>query len=147
METFPALLVLCARNSPVTGKFPEQRPVTRSFDVFCDLRLNKRFSKQSLGWWIETPSRSLWCHCNDSHVRHIMKYAHCLRIALLCGVLVYLYFKCKVLTNIPLSRTNHLSRLAFKATWQLLYLTIPYVQWNITRYRHRTMMSIITVMS
>ena len=64
METFSALLVLCAGNSPVTGEFPAQRPVTRSFDVFFDLRLNKRLSKQSWGWWFETPSRSLWRHCN-----------------------------------------------------------------------------------
>ena len=35
-----------------------------SFDVFFDLRLNKRFSKQSRGRWFETPSRSLWRHCN-----------------------------------------------------------------------------------
>ena len=28
------------------GDFPTQRPVTRSFDVFFDLRLNKRLSKQ-----------------------------------------------------------------------------------------------------
>ena len=41
-----------------------QRPVTRSFDVFFDLRLNKRLSKQSWGWWFETPSRALWRHCN-----------------------------------------------------------------------------------
>ena len=34
-----------------------QRPLTRSFDVFFDLRLNKRLSKQSWGWWFETPSR------------------------------------------------------------------------------------------
>ena len=40
-----------------------QRPVTRSFDVFFDLCLNKRFSKQSWGWWFETQSRSLWHHC------------------------------------------------------------------------------------
>ena len=46
METFSALLALCAGNSPVTGEFPTQRPVTRSFDVFYDLRLNKRLSKQ-----------------------------------------------------------------------------------------------------
>ena len=39
METFSALLALCAMNSPVTGEFPAQRPVTRSFDVFFDLRL------------------------------------------------------------------------------------------------------------
>ena len=41
METFSALLAICAGNSPVTGEFPAQRPVTRSFDVFFDLRLNK----------------------------------------------------------------------------------------------------------
>ena len=44
-ETFSALLALCAGNSPVTGEFPAQMPVTRSFDVFVDLRLNKRLSK------------------------------------------------------------------------------------------------------
>ena len=64
METFSALLALCAGNSPVPGEFPAQRPVRRSFDVFFDLRPNKRLSKQSWGWWFETPSRSLWRHCN-----------------------------------------------------------------------------------
>ena len=54
---------LCG-TSPVTGEFPTQRPVTRSFDVFLDLPLNKRLSKQSRGWWFEAPSRSLWRHCN-----------------------------------------------------------------------------------
>ena len=38
METFSALLALCARNSPVPGEFPAQRPVMRSFVVFFDLR-------------------------------------------------------------------------------------------------------------
>ena len=47
METFSALLALCAGNSPVTGEFPSQRPVTRSFDVFFDLGLNKGLSTQS----------------------------------------------------------------------------------------------------
>ena len=42
------------------GEFPTQRPVTRSFDVLFDLRLNKRLSKQPWGWWFETPARSLW---------------------------------------------------------------------------------------
>ena len=64
METFSALLALCERNSPVAGAFPSQRPETRSFDVFFDLRLNKRLSKQSWGWWFEMPSRSSWRHCN-----------------------------------------------------------------------------------
>ena len=49
METFSALLAICAGNSPVTGEFHAQRPVTRSFGVFFDLRLNKRLSKQSWG--------------------------------------------------------------------------------------------------
>ena len=40
METFSALLALRAGNSPVTGEFPSQRPVTRSFDIFFDLGLN-----------------------------------------------------------------------------------------------------------
>ena len=40
METFSALLAICAGNSPVSGEFPAQRPVTLSFDVFFDLRLN-----------------------------------------------------------------------------------------------------------
>ena len=65
METFSALLAICAGNSPVPGEIPAQRPVTRSFDVFFDLRLNKRLRKQTWGWWFETPSRPLWRHCND----------------------------------------------------------------------------------
>ena len=64
METVSALLALCAGNSLVTGVFPAQRPVTRSFDVFFDLRLNKWLSKQSWGWWYETQSRSFWGHYN-----------------------------------------------------------------------------------
>ena len=65
MEIFSALLAICAGNSPVTGEFPTQRPVTRSFDVYFDLRPNERLSKQSWGWWFETLSRSLWRHRNE----------------------------------------------------------------------------------
>ena len=50
------------------GEFPTQRPVTRSFDVFFDLRLNNRLSKHSWGWWFETLSWSLWRHHNDNEV-------------------------------------------------------------------------------
>ena len=56
------VLALCEGNSPVKGEFPAQRSAMRSFDVFFHLRLNKRLSKQSWGWWSETPSRSLWRH-------------------------------------------------------------------------------------
>ena len=58
------ITALCAGKSPVTGEFPVRSPVARSFDVFFDLRLNKRLSKQSQGRWFETQSRSLWRHCN-----------------------------------------------------------------------------------
>ena len=64
MEIFSASLAICAGNSPATGEFPAQRPVTRSFDAFFDLCLNKQLSKQSWGWWFETPSRPLRHHCN-----------------------------------------------------------------------------------
>ena len=66
METFSALLAICAGNSPVSGEFTAQRPVTRSFDVFFDVRLIKRLSKHSRGWWFETLSHPLWRHRNDT---------------------------------------------------------------------------------
>ena len=44
---------------------PHKGPVTRSFDVFFDLRLHKWLSKQSGRQWFDTPSCSLWRHCND----------------------------------------------------------------------------------
>ena len=65
METFSALLAICAGNSPVPGEIPTQRPVTRSFDVSFDLRLNKRLSTKSWGWWLETLSCSLWRQSKD----------------------------------------------------------------------------------
>ena len=76
MEIFSALLAICAGNSPVPGEFPAQRPVTRSFDVFFDLRLNKQLSKQPWGWLFEKPSRPLWRHCNErcGGVFHELQY-------------------------------------------------------------------------
>ena len=79
METFAALLAPCEGNPPVTGGFPSQRPVTRSFSVsltkasdaelWCFLwSAPERLSKQSRRWWFVTASRSLWHHCNDSLV-------------------------------------------------------------------------------
>ena len=49
METFSALLAICAGNSPAPGEFPVQRPVTRSFDVFLDLRLNNWINNREAG--------------------------------------------------------------------------------------------------
>ena len=49
---------------------PRWIPHTKASDAelwcFFDLRLNKRLSKQSWGWWFKTPSRPLWCHRNES---------------------------------------------------------------------------------
>ena len=67
-EIFSTLLALCAGNSRVTGEFPSQRRVTRSFDVFFDLRLNKRLGAQWIRRWFETPLRPLWRHCNVSWI-------------------------------------------------------------------------------
>ena len=77
METFSALLAICAENSPVPGEFPAQRPVTRSFDIFFDLRLNKRLSKQWWGWWFETLAHPLWRHRNGSNK---MSFTMCIAV-------------------------------------------------------------------
>ena len=67
--------VIKRNNFPVTGPLcweftghrwiPRTKPVTRSFDVFLGLRLNKRLSKQSRGWWFETPSHPSWRRRNE----------------------------------------------------------------------------------
>ena len=83
METFSALLAYVG-NSPVTSEFSSQRSVTRSFDVFFDLRLNKRFSKQPRRRWFGTPSRSLWRHCNA--------YDFCMYVCSYCRIKISLRY-------------------------------------------------------
>ena len=94
---------LCG-NSPVTGEFPSQRPVTRSFDVSFDLQLNKRLSKQSWGWWLETASGSLWCHWENewwhrllTHKRsHLDSVTKCQQTDQYCCILCRLsYYDCQ----------------------------------------------------
>ena len=102
-ETFSTVLALCVGNSPVTGEFPSQRPVTRSFDAFFDLRLNKRLSKASRRWWFETPSHPLWRHCyvNSSSVYTVIQmlnerlYQHILGNNLLPFGDLILIFQCQ----------------------------------------------------
>ena len=59
-------------NGHLCGEFtgprwiPRTKASTRIFDVFFDLRLNKRLSKHPWGWWFETPPWSLWRQCNDT---------------------------------------------------------------------------------
>ena len=65
METFSALLAICAGNSPrspVNSPHKGQWRGALIFSLIC--ALNKRLSKQSWAWWFETPSCSLWRHCN-----------------------------------------------------------------------------------
>ena len=71
METISLLLALCVGNTSVTGEFPSQKTMTRSFDVFFLSGLNNQSSKQWRHRWFETPWRSLWCHCND-----VLYYTH-----------------------------------------------------------------------
>ena len=56
----------------VTGllcrEFPAQRPVTQSFDVSFDRRLNTQLCKQSWGCWCEMPSHPLWHHHNGYEI-------------------------------------------------------------------------------
>ena len=68
METLSALLAIFAGNSPVPGEFPTQMSVMQSFDVYFYLRPNKRLSKQSWVWFLETASCPLWRH------RSVFKY-------------------------------------------------------------------------
>ena len=60
---FVFFCVFCWINSLSPECWALQRPVTRSFDVFFDLRLNKRLSKQSRRRWFEMSSHSSWSHC------------------------------------------------------------------------------------
>ena len=67
METFFALLAICAGNSPVTSEFPAQRPVMRSFDVFIDLRwINDWVNNREAG--------DLRCHLTHYDVTVMSKY-------------------------------------------------------------------------
>ena len=100
MEAFSALLAICAGNSPVTGEFPAQRLVTRSFDVFFDLCLNKRMSKQSWGWWFETLLRTLWRHCNGMSTRRWLHKSNNGHQAMATGTR-YRQFVCKHITGTP----------------------------------------------
>ena len=76
METFSALLALCAGNSPVPVNSPHKGQWRGALMFSVDLRLNKRLSKQPWGWWFETPSWSLWRQCNVLMSYHTVS-SHC----------------------------------------------------------------------
>ena len=133
METFFTLLALCVGNSPVTGEFPTQRPVTRSFGVFFDVSLDKRLSKQSRGWWFETPSCSLWRHYNvpgNGH-QHWWRYTDLKKGILLCDFTGHANhrFACRRVTSLSVdilcTRDKLGNSVIFnKNTWDCQYICI-----------------------
>ena len=69
----------------VPGEFPALKPVTRSFDAFFDLCLNKQLSEQSWGWWFETPPCPLWRLRNGRRVTPVsIKFSSVLSLYVNC---------------------------------------------------------------
>ena len=64
-------------TGPLCGEFtghrwiPTQRPVTWNFDVYFDLRLNKLLSKESRGWWFETPWTTALLSYRQMHMKFV----------------------------------------------------------------------------
>ena len=158
METFSALLAICAANSPVSGEFPTQRTVTRSFDVFFDQRLNKRLSKQWWGWWFETPSDPLWCHCNPCELRwltwNIVRVSHCRCcviwkfIFLSTSSLVWINSYQKKVHNCNVSSCQPMSIIQTLKFWLInIYTTFNHVitNTNVNNVRHFTFPSSQTI--
>ena len=136
METFSALLAIYAGNSPVPGKFPAQRPVTRSLDVYFDLRPNKQLSKQSWGWWFETPSRPLWRHTNDQArtkrkpCAYFIPYALHLHFVIKYNCSIHSVKKKSIWGLQSWSTINTTSRMCFKSLYNVIYLTtVLTLQW------------------
>ena len=66
MDIFSVLLALCEST--------DHRPLTGSFDVFFELRLDKWLNKQSKRRWFDMPSRLSWRHCNDPGDHGLLNY-------------------------------------------------------------------------
>ena len=90
METFSALLALCAGNSPTTANFPHKGSWRGALVyVFFDVHLNKPLGKQSWGWWFESPSCSSWRYCNAHLQPNCWNHAYLIysSLELSCGYL------------------------------------------------------------
>ena len=66
MEPFSMLLAIVQgiHWSPVNSLHKGQWCRALMFPLISSWIMNKQLSKQSWGWWFETPSCSLWHHCN-----------------------------------------------------------------------------------
>ena len=139
METFSALLAICAGNSPVPGEFLAQRPVTRNFDVFFDLHLNKRLSKQSWGWWFETLSCPFWRHCNVD--RHCQTTAETRRKLLTKGIRDFLYKESRYIDHGR--NISNWRYLEFEQ--EISLIVIEYISNHYWKYHQNILSSIISI--
>ena len=135
METISAILVICAGS-------PTQRPVTRGFDVYFDLRLNKRLCKQSWGWWLETLLCPLWRHSNE---KEQPQQANSSMTSLLIAILAWSVTSIMWVIN-PLRQYPRGSKTRIIALMDYRF-TNTYISWHITFnaiapidviWRHRT---------
>ena len=113
------------------GEFPTQRPVTRSFDVFFDLGLNRRLSKQPRGWWFETQSWSLWRHCNVTHGNVVIQSLfphHWPFVKGITGHRWILLHKGPVIRTFDVSLNKLLSGRWFETTWSSCDVTVTRVE-------------------
>ena len=103
------------------GEFPSQRPVTRSFDVFFDLRLDKRLSKQSRRQWFEMPLGSLWRHGYE-----FMKFCVCHSVMTLIHDLVN---QQKILTTHQLNTITPLEKFDIESA-KMSFISVKRYYWN-----------------
>ena len=132
METFSALLV--------PGEFPIQRLVTRSFDVYFDLRPNKRLSKQWWGWWFETLSWSLWRHRNENLVGCIYALYHSLSTSPVGVSIVFFNITFFIATNwyrFVVNQIKHISEVLVVCISVLYYLLSISPVCYYARHEHR----------
>ena len=106
----------CCGNSPVTSEFPSQRLLKRSF-IFFLLRLNKRLSKKSWGWWFETSSLSLWCHRKTCKGWSVVGIELTLILSTPLSALSYSWVISRVLNDMKLSFRYELHNWLWKTTY------------------------------
>ena len=107
---------MCAGNSPV-------------FDVFLDMHLNKRVIKQSLGWWFEMPSCSVWRHCNDAVYSLLCFIVVIYQAGLSRFPTTWKFFDCLNLTSKFLARSECVVRPFFVAEVSSQFFLICKMGW------------------
>ena len=100
-------------TGPLCGEFTGHRwipltmPVTRSFDVFFDLGLNKRLSKQSRRRWYERPLRSLWRYCNGEIILNLSLIVYIAHITVRWSCVTAVVYRYGLLVENPLMWYQH----------------------------------------